>query len=46
MYCYLIFTKSNHEKPEDVAFDFYGSAELHWLVLYANNIVDRYHQCL
>ena len=32
------------EKPEDVAFDFYGSAELHWLVLYANNIVDRYHQ--
>jgi hypothetical protein len=32
------------EKPEDIAFDFYGSAELHWLVLYANNIVDRYHQ--
>ena len=32
------------EKPEDVAYDFYGSAELHWLVLYANNIVDRYHQ--
>ena len=46
MYCYLILPSQTVLKPEDVAFDFYGSAELHWLVLYANNIVDRYHQCL
>ena len=31
-------------KDNVLLFDFYGSAELHWLVLYANNIVDRYHQ--
>jgi hypothetical protein len=32
------------DKPEDVAFKFYGDAELHWVVLMTNNITDRYYQ--
>ena len=32
------------ERPEDIAYRLYGSAQYHWIVLYANNITDRYHQ--
>tara|TARA_B110001454_G_scaffold210866_1_gene225872 strand:+ start:126 stop:671 length:546 start_codon:yes stop_codon:yes gene_type:complete len=32
------------EKPEDVAFKFYGDAEFHWVVLMTNNITDRYYE--
>jgi hypothetical protein len=32
------------DKPEDIAFKFYGDAELHWVVLMTNNITDRYYQ--
>ena len=32
------------DKPEDVAFKFYGDAELHWVILMTNNITDRYYQ--
>tara|TARA_B100001564_G_C20663649_1_gene682724 strand:- start:1865 stop:2383 length:519 start_codon:yes stop_codon:yes gene_type:complete len=41
------FTKYNvrgSETPEQVAFDFYGDAELHWVILLVNDIYDRYHQ--
>ena len=31
------------ERPEDIAFKLYGDAEDHWVVLFANNITDRYH---
>jgi len=31
------------ERPEDIAFKLYGDPEYHWIVLYANNITDRYH---
>ena len=31
------------ESPESIAFKLYGSAEYHWVILYVNNIVDRYH---
>ena len=31
------------ERPEDIAFKLYGDAEYHWVVLFANNITDRYH---
>ena len=34
----------NGEKPEDIAFKFYGDAELHWIVLMVNNITDRFYQ--
>jgi len=32
------------EKPEDVAFKWFGDAELHWVILMTNNITDRYYQ--
>jgi len=32
------------ETPESVAFDFYGDAELHWVLLLVNDIYDRYHE--
>ena len=32
------------EKPEDVAFKWFGDAEYHWVVLMTNNITDRYYQ--
>tara|TARA_Y100001951_G_scaffold71491_1_gene58404 strand:- start:64 stop:591 length:528 start_codon:yes stop_codon:yes gene_type:complete len=31
------------ESPESIAFKLYGSTEYHWVILYVNNIVDRYH---
>ena len=32
------------ERPEDIAFKYYGDAEYHWIVLMTNNITDRYYQ--
>ena len=32
------------ERPEDIAFKYYGDAQLHWVVLMTNNITDRYYQ--
>jgi hypothetical protein len=32
------------ETPESLAFDLYGDAELHWVILLVNEIYDRYHQ--
>ena len=31
------------EKPEDVAYKWFGDAELHWVIMMINNITDRYH---
>jgi hypothetical protein len=31
------------ESPESLAHRLYGSTEYHWVVMYVNNIVDRYH---
>jgi hypothetical protein len=31
------------ERPEDIAFKLYGDPELHWVVLFVNNVTDRYH---
>ena len=31
------------ETPESLAFKVYGDSEYHWIVLFANNITDRYH---
>ena len=33
----------NGERPEDVAFKWFGDAELHWVILMTNNITDRYY---
>ena len=32
------------ENPEDVAFKWFGDAQLHWVILMTNNITDRYYQ--
>ena len=30
------------QKPEDIAYDYYGDANLHWIILMVNNINDIY----
>ena len=32
------------ERPEDVAYKWFGDAQLHWVILMTNNITDRYYQ--
>ena len=31
------------EKPEDIAYKWFGDAQLHWVILMTNNITDRYY---
>ena len=41
------FTKyrvRGNESPENLAFELYDDAELHWVILLTNDIYDRYHQ--
>ena len=33
----------NGERPEDIAFKWFGDAELHWVILMTNNVTDRYY---
>ena len=33
-----------NESPENLAFELYNDAELHWVILLTNDIYDRYHQ--
>ena len=43
----FVFDKYNvkeGEKPEDVAFKYYGDAQYHWVILITNNITDRFYQ--
>ena len=35
---------SDGERPEDIAYKYYGDPELHWVILMTNNITDRYYQ--
>jgi hypothetical protein len=32
------------EKPEDIAFKWFGNSEYHWVILMTNNITDRYYE--
>jgi hypothetical protein len=32
------------ERPEDIAYKWFGDAEYHWVILMTNNITDRYYQ--
>ncbi len=32
------------ERPEDVAYKWFGDADYHWVILMTNNITDRYYQ--
>lgn len=38
------FQVTGGDKPEDIAFKYYGNATLHWVILLVNNITDRFHQ--
>ena len=43
----MLFDKydvKNGERPEDVAYKWFGDAELHWVILMTNNVTDRYYQ--
>ena len=43
----MIFDKydvKENEKPEDIAFKWFGDAQLHWVILMTNNVTDRYYQ--
>ena len=43
----MLFDKydvKENEKPEDVAYKWFGDAELHWVILMTNDITDRYYQ--
>jgi len=43
----FLFDKYNvkdGEKPEDVAYKWFGDAEYHWIILMTNNVTDRYYQ--
>ena len=43
----ILFTKytvKNGETPENLAFEIYDDANLHWVILLTNDIYDRYHQ--
>ena len=42
----FVFDKYNvkeGEKPEDVAFKYYGDAQYHWVIMVVNDITDRYY---
>ena len=42
----FVFDKYNvkeGEKPEDIAFKYYGDAQYHWIIMMVNNITDRYY---
>ena len=41
-YIFLPYTVKEDEKPEDIAYFYYGSIGYTWLVLLANNIIDPY----
>ena len=43
-YVFLPYTVKDYEKPEDIAYHYYGTVDATWLVLLANNIVDPYTQ--
>ena len=44
MFIFDKYDVKDGEKPEDVAFKWYGDAELHWVILMTNNITDRYYE--
>lgn len=40
---FLPYTVREGERPEDIAFNYYGSMDYTWLVLLANNMLDPYY---
>ena len=42
-YLFLPYTITDEDRPEDIAYYYYGSTDYTWLVLLANNMIDPYH---
>ena len=42
-YLFLPYTVTDEDRPEDIAYYYYGSTDYTWLVLLANNMIDPYH---
>ena len=43
-YLFDSYDVKNGEKPEDIAYKWFGDAQLHWIILMTNNVTDRFHQ--
>ena len=43
MFLFDEYDVKDGERPEDIAFKFYGDAGLHWVILMTNDITDRYY---
>ena len=44
MFMFDTYDVKDGEKPEDIAFKWFGDPEYHWVILMTNNITDRYYQ--
>ena len=44
MFLFANYDVADGERPEDIAFKYYGDPEYHWVILMTNNITDRYYQ--
>ena len=40
---FVPLTIEDGERPDTIAYDYYGSSELYWLVLLSNSIIDPYY---
>lgn len=41
---FMPYTVKEGQRPEDIAYHYYGSTDYTWLVYMSNNIIDPYHQ--
>ena len=44
MFLFDNYDVKDGERPEDVAFKWFGDPEYHWVILSTNNITDRYYE--
>ena len=44
VYVFLPYTVQGNDRPEDVAYFYYGNVEYTWLIYMANDIIDPYYQ--
>src|SRR5690606_19009921 len=44
LYVYYDYVIKDGERPDTIAYDYYGSSTYSWLVLLSNNIYDQYFQ--
>ena len=44
MFLFDNYDVKDGERPEDVAFKWFGDAQYHWVILMTNNVTDRYYE--